>query len=318
MTTWTIRLANSGEITQILDLYNTLFPDTHKSMHWWSWWYEDNPAGRGAAMIAVDEKGMIGGVLCMTPVKLIVDQQTILVAQDSVGLVHPTAQRQGLFGRVAEALHLWEAETYPFQFCFCNEKSKLAYIKHLQSKDNGAGAFYTSENDQGRLPGDAEIREIQSFGQTHDVLWESVKKRCRITQVRDSRYWNWRFATVNSGKSYLMIDVSIDGKLHGTLILQPYGDKLDLLDYLWRTGDGLGDLNTVLNAAKWIAAIHGYRRLSFWCLDSHLRSIATLTKCGFLREKRDFHLLSRRFNEHLFEIDDFALWECTAADLELF
>jgi len=317
---WTVRLARPEEIPQVIHLYNSLFPKTGKTDSWWNWWYESNPAGQGAAMVAVDIQGQVGAVLCMTPVRLNVDGQTVLVAQDSVGLVHPDAQRQGLFGRVAKALHEWEARKFDFQFCFCNEKSKWAYIKHINFIDQGASAFYTGEAISRRLPDDAVVREIYSFGPDHDALWDLVRARCRIVQIRDARYLNWRFAPGGTGKKYKIFDVFLSGSLHGTLVVQQYQDKLDLLDYLWRSGDGLGDLNEVLDAAQWIAASLGIRKLSFFCLKAHDRFATVLANRGYRREERDFHLLSRWLNERHpgVSLDNFSLWEYTAGDLELF
>ncbi len=87
-----------------------------------------------------------------------------------------------------------------------------------------------------RLPKGLTIKELHSFDERFDVLWEKASKAHKIISMRNAEYLNWRY-TQEPGQPYVIFAAERSGEILGYVILRPADPKrgrsawiADLLD----------------------------------------------------------------------------------------
>ena len=315
-----LRNGQKGDVTEILQIYNGFFPETGKTEAWWLWWYGQNPAGESIQVLAETLDGNIIGMIHMAPVRLWHAGELHIVAQDSLANVHPDYQAHGIFSAVANELHRQEAPLFPFNFSIGNNKSMSVLTKNAGCILKGVGSFYEKPLEPKVRHTHFALKPIQRFKEEHNKLWNSVRSRVHTSQVRDTRYLNWRFAESMIGKDYLMYDVLEGGRLFGYLVLQIFRTKVDLLDYCLMEGSGLGDIDIALDLLEQVALEVRCTKTAFWALDIHTDVTAVLRRRGYTRVGREFFMMLRDFSndQHTSELKKLERWSYTAGDMELF
>lgn len=316
-----VRVLSDDDVPAVIDMYNETFPDTNKTTDWWHWWFRDNPAGAGMAVVAEGSDGTFAGMFHLAPVRLWHQGEEVIVAQDQLGVVHPDYRGQRVFTTLARELYRLAGENYPFIFCQPNTKVMPAY-KHVGAELRSVGHFYTRATKEGAADTGGQVLErVSGFTEDHDRLWTAVRERLRTAQIRDTRYLNWRFVEQRAGKEYLLYNLlDKKGEVAGYMVLQPFGERLDLLDYCLIPGTGIGELRLAIGLLDRVAADLGQRSVAVWTLDAHEDSTSLIDELGFEVTQREFPLLSRNFagEERYRALNDVSMWAYTAGDLELF
>jgi GNAT superfamily N-acetyltransferase len=316
-----VRVLTDDDVPAVIDMYNEAFPDTNKTTAWWHWWFRDNPAGAGMAVVAEGSDGTFAGMFHLAPVRLWHRGEEVIVAQDQLGVVHPDYRGQRVFTNLARELYRLARENFPFIFCQPNTKVMPAY-KHVGAELRSVGHFYTRATDEAANDASGhELTQVSGFTEAHDRLWATVRERLRTAQIRDTRYLNWRFVDPRAGKEYLIYNLlDKKGEVAGYMVFQPFGDRLDLLDYCLIPGTGIGDPRLAIGLLDRAAADLGQRSVAVWALDAHKDLISLIDELGFEITQREFPLLSRDFDEadRYRLLNDVSKWAYTAGDLELF
>jgi L-amino acid N-acyltransferase YncA len=316
-----VRVLSDDDVPAVIDMYNETFPDTNKTTAWWQWWFRDNPAGAGMAVVAEGSDGTFAGMFHLAPVRLWHQGEEVIVAQDQLGVIHPDYRGQRVFTTLAHELYRLAQQNFPFIFCQPNTKVMPAY-KHVGAELRSVGHFYTkATNDAANDECGHALTPAFEFTAAHDRLWATVRERLRTAQIRDTRYLNWRFVETRTGKEYLIYNLLDDeGEVSGYMVFQPFGERLDLLDYCLIPGTGIGDLHLAIKSLNRVAADLGQRSVAVWALDAHEDLTSLLDELGFEITQREFPMLSRSFAgaDRYSVLNDLSKWAYTAGDLELF
>jgi hypothetical protein len=130
------------------------------------------------------------------------------------------------------------------------------------------------------------IREIHSFDERFDSLWERASRAYRVLLVRDQEYLNWRYVR-EPGQKYVIFAAEREKEVLGYVVLKqveknnrPCGIIFDLFGV--RNREVLRAL--VLGAVEYFKK-QGLDKVEFYLSDDYYESI--LKSLGFLKRKID-------------------------------
>ena len=130
-----------------------------------------------------------------------------------------------------------------------------------------------------RLPA---VREVASFDESADELWERARESWDFAVVRDRRYLNWRYCDPRAGV-YRVTAVGDDPRLDGFMVTALLGQDAQLVDVLTAPGD-LNALRALVADAIEDARRRGAASLSVQMARHHpYREV--LLRCGFVPTK---------------------------------
>jgi GNAT superfamily N-acetyltransferase len=221
MTDWTTRFYQPGDETAICALYERVF-EQPMTLERWRWQYAHDPGG---ILLAVAPDGSLAGHYAVSPLRFLMNGETIQGALSLDTMVHPNYRGQGMFTRLANALydHL-AAQGIDFIYGFPNEQSHHGFIKNLGWRDlqptlplyvyplNFSSAIqkvlpvpllarlgspaaklgYRALFGAPRpIPSSIQVRKVQDFDERFDGLLEYAPARLMLK--RDHDYLTWRY-----------------------------------------------------------------------------------------------------------------------------
>lgn len=247
--TWTVRQYRPEDKAGALALMKDVAghePDTAM----WEWYIEHNPYGANLGWVA-DDHGRIAGKYGMIPMELQIKGKRMPVAQAVEIMTHPDYRRQGMFTVMGETVFA-ELPATGFQLAigFPNDAARPGHQK-IGWKEVGwisaamrpirsgvmtgrliknpvlarlagvAGDVWMKLAYDWRKPAGldkVQTKQIGSFEQRFDDLWQRVSSRYTVSLVRDARYLNWRY--VAGPYHYIKRSFEMDGRLVGASVVR--------------------------------------------------------------------------------------------------
>jgi GNAT superfamily N-acetyltransferase len=230
---WSIRAYRDGDEREIFELWKlTLLrgeENLEKWLKWWNWRYKENPAGSGIIWLA-EHSGKIVGQYALIPVRMKIGAETILTAHSLDTMTHPAYAHQGIFTTLANKAYEDAAKRgIKIVHGFPNRYSHPGFINNLDWADvvtrqilikpfqwrnairlkvnnkflsaflalSAASVFNKFVVRTQKAPNieNMEIREVTSFDDRIDTLWDKISPKYQIISVRDRDYLNWRYVS---------------------------------------------------------------------------------------------------------------------------
>jgi hypothetical protein len=248
------RSYRDGDEDRIFELGKAVNPnqqfDKEKWLIRWRWKFKENPAGNGWIWLAEDQ-GKIIGHSALTPAFMKVDTSIVRSFQSVDSMTHPEYRGRGIYQNLAKRLYSEAAKDGALLgYGFFNENSHLVSSKklgwidipkyHLMTKIfnwrnalrpkirnktlrsflafGGAlvynKSFLTTQKPSSKE--DSRIRQIHSFDDSANKLWNSVMSQYKITIVKNKDYLNWRYRA--PGANYIILAAEKEGEMEGYLI----------------------------------------------------------------------------------------------------
>jgi hypothetical protein len=240
-----IRAYQKADEVEISRLLNLVFHEK-RPLQEWQWKFQENPAGFSIITIA-EWLGKIYGQYASLVIPFKFKEQSVLVGQPVDTVIHPDFRGTGrLLQRLfASASLLAQENNIAFGFGFPNEIHYPVGKRILKYQDIGplrilfrklnwrnavrrrlpmlpqwilhvvgfiSNAFYRVSLAAQRRHGIA-VREVSTFDERINELWEKAKGSYDILAIRDQQYLNWRYLTRPSGQYRILI-----GERAGTIV----------------------------------------------------------------------------------------------------
>ena len=220
----------------ILEFYRTAWPKRPKATleSRWRWMFIDSPKRLGVPpqMWVCRESSSVVAFTGAIPVKLKVDDKEIDTAWCVDTMVLESCRNMGLgpkimvqvnqdlpfalsLGQTKEMRDILErlgwGQVAPFEtYVYALRPQKILHGKmhSVLAGTVGAGlqiVQYTKRLKTSALIRPLESRNVESFGERHDDLWNRVKNEYRCVVVRDASYLNWKYV-YQPGQEYFRIE----------------------------------------------------------------------------------------------------------------
>jgi GNAT superfamily N-acetyltransferase len=253
----TVREYREGDEVSIMKLRGLIFGNA-KSMDWWIWQRELNPAGRAIITVAEDtDKNEVIGQLCYLPLRVKVGIDIHKFASSVDGMIHPDYRGLGIYPEMIKAA--WDsARKHSIKYS-CNFLSELTtrigkgtgsipifkkvplWIKPLNynrisanyfKKDNilthsvsvvGRGIIRIIDKSR-NYKIQTQVREVKEIDERFDSLWQQASSLYKVMIVRDKLYLAWRY-TKRPDANYTIYVSEQDGQLLGYIVLRSIKDN---------------------------------------------------------------------------------------------
>jgi GNAT superfamily N-acetyltransferase len=243
-----VRAATEADHGEVADLIREMIPGVAADKRL-AWLYEQNPAGRALTWIA-SEGGEVAGCTSYFPWRLLLDGAPILAALGGDGYVRPKFRRRGLGATLHDAAR---ADMRRFGIsCMYGAPGamNLTPLKHAGSREVGhVGRWARPVRGAGlglaRPPYDRLLRSVlrPRFPPTLepmdpadarvDRVWAAFAPTVRLTAIRDSAFYTWRFLAGPAQKqpAYVILD---DGAAIGACAVEIMneGNSLRIVDLI--------------------------------------------------------------------------------------
>lgn len=261
---WRIREYAPGDEEGIRELYHLTF-DIKVDDKLWSWKYLGNPTGLVKIAIAETAERIIGQYAIL-PIRMKILDNIHTAALSLDTMVHPDYRGHGLFVRLAEFLYTRaKGSGISFIYGFPNESSHHGFVSKLGWLDmyehtplfvrpldvkrilaektenaflstiggwiGSIGLPLLSSKRWDKLPDGYLIKQITSFDERVDILWQRVLSAFNIISIRDSLYLNWRYVN-KPGSSYTIFAIEKADDILGYIVLeciQRFGLKIGFI-----------------------------------------------------------------------------------------
>ena len=273
---WTMRPYRSGDEDSIARLFKTVF-NIEMPMSKWVWRYLENGIDLNFIQLAESATGDIVGQYAVCPVRMKVDGRELVGGFSLDTMVHPEWGGRGIFVKLAGAVYKDAAEHgIPLTYGFPNANSYHGFVNRLQWMDlrktlpvlvkplnirRLIKARFENERIAGLLAllakagyrlygsgssgeggsGSYNVRRVERFDESADLLWERSSSVARVSVIRDASYLNWRFVR-NPTEEYRILQAEQDGELVGYVVLKladDFGLRVGYVaDLLALPGDG--------------------------------------------------------------------------------
>lgn len=247
-----IRPYTDGDERDITRLYHLVFGQQMDLEHW-RWRYKENPVGVLTINLAEAEEGLVGHY-AVGPINMKVGDRLCTAALSLDTMVHPDYRHQGMFVELAK--HLYDRVAcpgIPLIYGFPNKSSHHGFVARLGWVDlcnrvpiflkvldlkailcakigdnpflpllayiGRTGLSVLSPTRPSELPLGCTIRQVASFDERLDQLWEHASSTLNIAVVRDQRYLNWRYVE-KPDDAYTIFTVETADQLVGYAVLK--------------------------------------------------------------------------------------------------
>lgn len=260
----------------VFTLYEAVY-GKRKGHHWrqgWDWEYRQNPHNPGSESVWVAEgAGRIVGLACGIPVMVRWRGETVRACWFLDLMTLPAWRGRGIFRELTE-LMIEEAvrDSISIFLSFPNDQSgpllrrrgwpditilpgmikglrflpllRKPSLRRISRVIAGVPLFARQLMGRSSIPEgadgatDLEIREIDSFDDRFDLLFEEASGTCDFIVVRDARYLNWRYVECPH-RAYTILLAEEGSDLLGYIVLavgRRPGGKGYIVDFLTKPG----------------------------------------------------------------------------------
>ena len=322
-----VRPYESGDERDILKLFKIVFK-RDMTINFWRWRFIEGPFGKGIIYLAFDGD-ILTGHYAVFPTLIKIKREIVKAVFSMTTMTHPNYRGKGIFTTLANAVYE-EAyrKGYKLVFGFPNENSFGAFVNKLGWKGFGRINLYVLSFNLTkfhRLEGNlrCKIKQVYSFDDNINKLWESVKDELRISVPRISRYLNWRFVE-NPEEKYFLFLVNTSDHLEGYFVLKKYtnpnnGEKYGhIIDFLF---EDYSYFENVLFYSYNFFKETGVSKVTFWINESIANNLQ-LAKLGVKKMEMErtyfgykiFDLQSDFGNE----LENMENWYITMGDSDVF
>lgn len=238
-----VRLYRPGDEQGIVDLHNIVFPDNPLDLATWRWKFEGNPTGLKWIAEAFTDEGTTIGHFSLVPMEGLVRGKGAIITQAVDVMIHPAYRgailgRNNIFARCVQLL----IETYegrcPLSYGFPAPRHlKLGKIllryNPLYKVPRYAFDLTSWEKDRKRsLRGRFLVKEITSFDERADKLWQSIEHEHPYDIIRNSPFLNWRYRDCPNKNYKLFCLTEPLGKWKAWAVLSLQKGKARMIDLL--------------------------------------------------------------------------------------
>ncbi|MFC2002742.1 GNAT family N-acetyltransferase [Chloroflexota bacterium] len=249
---WHLREYKEGDERDILDLYKLVF-GVEMSLEHWLWKYKRNPAGQPFIILAEAEQGIVGH-FALLPRLMKVGDNASLGSLSVDTMVHPEYRCQGMhviMGRETCELAARRGSVIAYgfsnQLSHRNATTKIGFTssygggiplwikpldfetvlrKHFtnntllaklgsKTAQLGMKLFYRSSKTRPTC----SIKELSSFDERFDSLWDKFSKSYDIMVTRNRAYLTWRYLEKPSDE-YRIFVAERGEKLVGAIVVK--------------------------------------------------------------------------------------------------
>lgn len=281
----TFRNYKSGDEHRILDLFKQVF-GKEMSLSFWRWRFADNPFGKAIIKLSFDGDTLIGHY-AVIPMEVQVQGKLTKAAFSMTTMVHQDYRDSQIFVRLARETYKAAAETgAQFVYAFPNGNSYFPFVKMLGWRGLGTVSILekpVKNEGIGRASG-FNIKRIERFDSSIDLLWEGLKPKYPVIVPRNSQFLNWRFVQ-NPDINYAKYVFANDGELSGYIVLKRYSapDRKvgHIVDMLATENDEV--ISGLIDSAYRHFAVQGIDVISGWFPDNTVYA-RILGGAGFTRK----------------------------------
>lgn len=246
-----MREYRDGDEESIRELYHLVFGEEISAQHW-AWRYKQNPSGQPVIALAESSQGIVGQY-ALTPLRMKVEDKICLGSLSLHTMVHSDYRGQGMFTTLARKAYELAAERgIHFIYGFPNEDSHHGFITHLDWVDLYDGIpLWVKPLDwetviKKRLVDNklltsllgktsrvamklvcrsrkgtpvCSVRELATFDERFDSLWDEASRDYNILAVRDKIYLSWRYEEKPS-ENYTVFIAESGEKLLGFIVVK--------------------------------------------------------------------------------------------------
>ncbi|KAA3629086.1 MAG: GNAT family N-acetyltransferase [Proteobacteria bacterium] len=227
-----------GDEFEILDLFRDVFR-VDRSIEQWRRIYLENPAGPPRIVIARTPGNEIVGHMATIPAAILSGNAIVrfglvsdlMVQSRFRGVSSGPPLADALARRLAD-LHLrtdddtsWYA--VPNRVALRSSRNLLGSLgvyrstrfAHLVAEVHAYRA--RTERPGNEFSERTRLSQVNCFDSSADETWARRRRDHPVMSVRDAEFLNWRFCN-QPDRQYLLLEVSIDGKIRGHVIMAPY------------------------------------------------------------------------------------------------
>jgi len=223
-----IRMYREGDEKDILKLFKIVF-NKQMTIKFWKWRFMENPFGKGIIALAYDGN-ILASHYAVMPIHLKVCNSVIKAVFSMTTMTHPEYRGRGLFPKLAKLVYEEaKRKKYSLVYGFPNENSYMGFVKKLNWIGFGKIPVYTIKCDttplkKSKAISAISIKEVDSFKDDVDNLWNKVKKYFLIAVPRTKEYLNWRFVK-NPDQRYFIFSMYNSSDIKGYFVLKIYEEK---------------------------------------------------------------------------------------------
>jgi GNAT superfamily N-acetyltransferase len=225
---WTHRDYKNGDELPILRLFKQVFGQ-EMSLSFWRWRFKENPYGKGIIKLMFDVDKLIGQY-AVVPVSVQVADSPVKAVFSMTTMTHPDYSGRGIFTFLAEKVYRSCAQHgFSFVYGFPNDNSYPGFTLKLDWE--GLGKTVTLQKSLpeklGNRPKAANIKNVERFDETVDLLWDKVKNEYPVAVPRVEKYLNWRFSRNPDVRYQKYVISERPGRIAGYTVLKEYvrGDE---------------------------------------------------------------------------------------------
>lgn len=234
-----VRAATTNDRPEIQALIGEMIPGCDVAARW-RWLYETNPGGPALTWLAEAPSGEVAGCTSFFPFRLWLDGAPVHAALGGDGYVRPAFRRRGLGALLHDASRLAMREHRIGCMYGAPGAMNLTPLKHGGSRELGHVSRWARplrgaamglrapllDRTLGRLIQPRRPSHLEPMSpQDHriDELWMAARDELRLSAVRDTAFYTWRFHDV-PGRMAPPFVVMARGRPIGACALEPLFD----------------------------------------------------------------------------------------------
>jgi predicted N-acetyltransferase YhbS len=324
-----VRRLEPSDRPALIALLRNLFPPDIDLDRRHQWLYEDNPHGRAACWLAIEEgTGRVVGCNAFFPKRLVTGQGEVLGALGGDGFVRPELRRQGI-GAALQKIAREDMRHFGMRVMFGTPmKANFTPLQRAGGRNVALVATCSHPVDLGHhgvpppfarglsrliLRRDARLRldPVTASDPRVDALWTRARPEIGIGTVRDAEFYAWRFVRSPSQRQKAFIVLDGDDPIAACAMesIPPVVNIIDLVGPIAAWGRALSAIVAAAGRCESVRI-----RLT---QESALRS--RLWRHGFLRREphRPLNVVLPAGDPGGGPFDDASAWFVTWADTDV-
>ena len=243
----------------IIDLFPSAYQGRKKSRQYFEYRLGKTPFGKPIIYLMKFKKEIIG-FYAVHPVKLKIDNSTILAGYSYLTMTHPNHVGRGIFTKLAKkTFEDAKKKKYQFIFGFANKNSLPNFINRLRFNELFPINFIELDK-KGAVN---KVKLESKFPKDLENIWKKYesKNMFNIYLNRNQKFLKWRYNNHPDFKYYTYYK---KGKIF--LVLKKYDNTLHIIDFF---GDEQFLKENLALIARSFCVKLSCTKISFWIPDKH-------------------------------------------------